>query len=315
MVLVGLAAAVGVIVLLFLLTKLVGIVRANDESEFDRSRLFAWRSRSWRSRSTPSLVVPVVPASPSSPLERVAAYGPNAVSAQVSEKPVPSRRSVPVKQSGQSKVESAHGSDEWPSVAEPEARNEQKPVDGSSDYGRLGEQVTAVLTTAEHAAAEIRESASRDAENIRLEAEKNAAAARTEAEALRADADAYREQTRTAADAYAQETRRTADTEAAEARAKLEDEARAVQARAERKASEIEAEALRRREALTQSAAHLEERIAGMLTTFRGMTTDLEALLPTERQHEDGEAEHATDDVAVDDMIEDALKPERAAQS
>jgi F0F1-type ATP synthase membrane subunit b/b' len=211
-----------------------------------------------------------------------------------------------VKQSGQSKVENARGS-------EAEARVEENSGGGSHDYGRLGEQVTAVLTTAEHAAAEIRESANHDAEAIRLEAAKHAATARAEAEALRADADAYREETRTAADTYARETRRTADAEAGKARAALEEEARSMRAEAERKAKEIEAEALLRREALTQSAAHLEKRIAGMLITFREMTTDLEGLLPTERHGEDGEPQEATDDVAVDDTLEDALKPERAA--
>jgi hypothetical protein len=217
-----------------------------------------------------------------------------------------------VKHFGQSKAKSDRESDERPSVADAEARAEENPGGGSSDYGRLGEQVTAVLTTAEQAATEIRETASQDAENIRFEAEGRAAAARAEAEAVRADAEAYREQTRTAADIYAEETRRSADAEAAKTRTALEEKARAVEAEAEQKAKEIEAEALRRRDALKQSAAHLEERIAGMLTTFRGMTTDLEGLLPTERGREDGEAD-APDDIGVDDTIEDALKPERAA--
>ena len=48
-----------------------------------------------------------------------------------------------------------------------------------------------------------------------------------------------------------------------------------------------------------------------MLTTFRGMTSDLEGLLPSARQREDGKPQDA-DDVAVDDTLEDALKPERA---
>jgi flagellar biosynthesis GTPase FlhF len=321
MVFVALVAAVGVIVLLFLLGKLIRIVRANDDSEFDRRRRFWWRSRSTPPRVVPGSEAPTnvrsgvsayLRASASRPSERVPADAPSAVPAQLSAAPVPSGRSVSVKQSGQSKVENARGTDERPGVAEPEARVDENLAGGSNDYGRLGEQVTAVLTTAEHAAAEIRESANHDAEAIRLEAEKHAATARTEAEALRADADSYREQTRTAADTYAEETRRAADAEAAKARAAHEEAAREMQAAAERKAKEIEAEALRRREALTQSAAHLEERIAGMLTMFRGMTTDLEELLPPERQHEEGEPRAGTDS-AVDDTLEDALKPERAA--
>lgn len=210
-----------------------------------------------------------------------------------------------MKQSGQSKVENARGSEE--------PRAEESPGGGSTDYGRLGEQVTAVLTTAEHAAADIRESANRDAEAIRLEAAKHAATARAEAEALRADADAYREETRTAADAYSEQSRRTADAETVKARTALEEEARSKRAEAEKEAREIEAEALRRRDALTESAAQLEERIAGMLNTFRALTADLEGLLPNERQSENGDPQSAADSIAVDDTLEEALKPERAA--
>jgi hypothetical protein len=319
LVLIGLGVAVGVIVVLFLVTRLIRSVRPDDEFGLDQARRFPWRSR-----SMPSLVVPVppihhpsnanadLPASRSSPLERVAAYSPRKGSAQVSAASVPSRRSVSVKQSGQSKAENARRGNERPSVAEQQAHHERNLASGSSDYARLGEQVTAVLTTAEHAAAEIRESANRDAENIRREAEKQAAASKAEADALRADADAYGERTRTTADAYAEQKRRTADAQAAKAQAAFEERARAMQAEAERKAKEIETKALRRRDVVRQSATHLEERITDMLATFRGMTSDLEGLLPPARQREGGKPQDV-EDVAVDDTLEDALKPERAS--
>ena len=208
LVVIGLGIAVGVLLLLFMLTKLIRSVRAEDEFRLRRGRRFRRRGR-----SKPSLVVPLPPtqdpsngdaalqASRTSTLERVAAYAPTKGSAQESAASVPSKRSVSVKQFGQSKAENARRSDQ-------QARSERNPEGGSNDYARLGEQVTAVLTTAEQAAAEIRASANRDAENIRREAEKQAAASRAQAEALRADADAYGKRTRTTADAYAEQTRR-----------------------------------------------------------------------------------------------------------
>jgi hypothetical protein len=228
------------------------------------------------------------PASPTS--ERVAAYSPPVAPAQVSTETTASGRSEPVKVFRKSSDDNARTSEEAASM------------EGSSDYGRLGEQVTAVLTTAEHAAAEIRESAGREAEAIRLDAEKQVANARAEAEALRAEANSY-----------AATTRQAAESDAAQARAAAEEQARAVLAEADRKAKEIESEALRRREALEKSAVDLEERIAEMLTTFRAMTADLEGLLPAEaNRREEGEPPETTE-VVVDDTIEDALQPERAA--
>jgi hypothetical protein len=320
MVFIALGAAAGVIVLLFLLTRLIRTVRESDEFEFDRPRLLGWRSKSRPprlaatagvSKNDPMRADAGLPAAPPRPSERVAAHAPPAAPAPVSPAAIPSTRSVSVKQSRQAKVDEARGSEEAASMAEEEVRVERNAQDGASDYGRLGEQVTAVLTTAESAAADIRESAGRDAEAIRLEAEKQVAEARAEAEALRANADAYRQETHAAADAYATETRRAADAEAATSRAASEDRGRAVLAEAELRAKEIEAEALRRRDMLRESAIDLEERIAGMLTTFRAMTTDLEELLPAEAKRE-GEPKDANEEV-VDDTLEDALKPERAA--
>lgn len=316
LVLIALAIALGVLVVLFALTKLVRTVYAEDEFGPGRARRFPRRAR-----PKPSLVVPVPPtqepsngnadspASRASTLERVTPHAPSKGSAQVSAASIPSRRSVSVKQSGQSQENRRR--DERRSVEEQQARNELDLGSGSNDYARVGEQVTAVLTSAEHAAAEIRQSANRDAENIRREAEEQAASSRAEADGLRVDAAAYSERTRTTADSYAARTRRTADAQAEEARAALEAKATAMQAEAERKAKEIETEAIRRCEVLRESAAHLEERIAKMLTTFRGMTSDLEGLLPT-AQREDSKPQDA-DDVAVDDTVEGALRAERAA--
>lgn len=317
LVVIGLAVALGVLVVLFTIMKLIRSVRPEDEFGIGPPHRF-----SRRARSKPSLVVDPptrapsngntgLPGSRTSALERVAAYASPEGSAQASAASVPSRRSVSVKHSRHSRAENGRRN-ERPSVAEQQqASNDSDLGSRSNDYARLGEQVTAVLTSAERAAAEIRESANQDAENVRRSAEEEAAASRAELDALRADADAYDERTRTAADAYAEQARRKADAQAEEARAALEAKATAVQAEAERKAREIETEAIRRREVLDQGAAKLEERITQMLATFRGMTSDLEGLVPTARQREDREPQDA-DDVAVDDTLEDALKPERA---
>jgi hypothetical protein len=69
--------------------------------------------------------------------------------------------------------------------------------DDGSAYVRLGEDVTAVLTAAEHAATQIRDTAVREAEETRLAANENAAATLAEAQAVRAEADTYDEETPT----------------------------------------------------------------------------------------------------------------------
>jgi hypothetical protein len=278
-VLLGLLAALGVLVVLVVLTKLVRmLVRSSDESDVPRA---------WRQNTTALRATPVAKAS-------------NPPTAE------PKGRSVAVKKSHRREEERSDR-------PKPEAPPDENVEVGTADYARLGEQVTAVLTTAEQAAAEIRESARRDAEQLRLHAEQGATAARVEAEALRADADAYREQTRAAADTYAADTRRTADEEAAKARSALGEEARSVREEAKRKAAEIEAEALQRREALIQSAAHLEERIAGMAITFRGLTAELEDLLPPKRRPAGEPSAGERADGAGDEALGQALQPERAA--
>ena len=314
MIFIGLGAAAGAIVVLFLAAKLLRMVREDDEVDFDRPRLFGRR----RSPMTPSIATAAGARKDDRPVseerrarlaERVAAHAPSAAPAPVSTEPIPSKRSVPVKQFRQSNEQKESAREERARTAE----REGTAGDTSNDYGRLGEQVTAVLTTAERAAAEIRESASVDARELRRDAEKRVAEAEAEVEMLRAEADVYRDETRGAADSYAAETRRAADADAAKTHAAAEEDARAVRAEAERKATEIEAEAVRRRDALRESAIHLEERIAGMLSTFRAMTTDLEGLLPGDAQRAGRERQHTDEEVVVDDALEDALKPERAA--
>jgi hypothetical protein len=71
---------------------------------------------------------------------------------------------------------------------------------------------------------------------------------------------------------------------AAQILSKAEEQARRIRVEAEKKGAEVEAEASRRRDALTKGAEAMEARIESMLTTFRGMVTELDELLPAERR-------------------------------
>jgi hypothetical protein len=171
--------------------------------------------------------------------------------------------------------------------------------DDRAPYRQVGEEVTAVLTAAEHAAAQIRETTLHEAEQARRAAEEQAAATLADAKARRAEADRYAEETRAAADAYAEETRRRTDEEAARTVSEAEERARLIRAEAEHKAGEIEAEALRRRDALATSVEGMQERVESVLEVFRRATGELEELLPEERRSTEED----------DEGLDEALKP------
>lgn len=168
--------------------------------------------------------------------------------------------------------------------AQAEAPREGSDDGGSPAYRHVGDEVTAVLTAAEQAAAQIRETALKDAERTRLDADERAAATLAESEARRLEADSYSEETRAAADAYAEETQRKANEQAARRVSQAEEQARRIQVEAEEMGRNLEAEARRRGDALTKSAEGVEARIESALTVFRGMVSELEELLPTERR-------------------------------
>jgi hypothetical protein len=175
------------------------------------------------------------------------------------------------------------------------ARSDQgdgRAEDDSTPYRQVGEKVTAVLTAAEQAAVQIRETALKEAEEIRRAAEEQAATTREAAQARHAEADGYRKDMTAAADAYAEETRRRTDEEAARTVSQAEEQARLVRAEAEQKASEIEAEAIRRRDALKTSTEGMQERIHSMLSAFGRASSELEELLPAEPRSGAQEHEH-----------------------
>jgi hypothetical protein len=157
-------------------------------------------------------------------------------------------------------------------------------VDSDSPaYRQVGEEVAAVLTAAEHAAAQIREAALRDAEATRRDADEQAGSVLAAAQARRAEADSYSQETRAAADAYAEETRRNTEELTATSVAKAEEQARQIRAQAEKGARDLQAAAIRRREDLAKGAEAMEARIESMRTVMRGIVAELEELVPADR--------------------------------
>lgn len=194
---------------------------------------------------------------------------------------------------------------------------------GGTEVGRpeqVGEQVTAVLASAEQAAEQIRESARQEAERIRTEAKDKAAATlyetkqnaernRRESEKLRADADAYGKETRAAADRYVEETRVKIDREAAQRRAEVDAQVLGIRRAAERKARNLETEALQRQKALVQQGEHAEARLQHLLRIFRGMTLQLEGLVGAKMAGPAGDAAKSP----VDEPLDEALRPRPSA--
>jgi hypothetical protein len=200
------------------------------------------------------------------------------------------------------------------------------PVDGErTEVGRaeqVGEQVAAVLVSAEQAAEQIRESARQDAERIRAEAKDEVATAlsatkleaergRRESEKLRADADAYKKQTREAADRYVTETHEKVDKEVARWRAEVDEQVRGIRRAAELKAKDLETEARARQKTLLEQVARAEARLEQLLGIFRGMTLQLEGLVSADSARRSGDQEEKT---SVAEPLDEALKPRPSAR-
>jgi cell division septum initiation protein DivIVA len=186
-------------------------------------------------------------------------------------------------------------------------------------YTQVGEHVTAVLTSAQQAAEEIRQSARKEAELIRAEANEEAAATvaeatleaeqrRRESDEVRAEADRYGEETRKAADRYLEQTRRESHEEAARRRADVDQQVREIRLAAERRAKDLETEAHERQKALVLEAERSEARLEQLLGVFRGMTLQLEELV--EQAEPSGQAER--DAAPAAGSLNEALEPRRS---
>jgi hypothetical protein len=199
------------------------------------------------------------------------------------------------------------------------------PVHGErTEVGRaqeVGEQVAAVLVSAEQAAEQIRESARQDAERIRAEAKDEVARAlsatkleaergRRESQKLRADADAYNKHTREAADRYGREMHEKIEKELAQTRANTDEQVRGIRRAAELRAKDLEKEARARQKTLLQQVERAEARLEQLLGIFRGMTLQLEGLVSAGSAKPPGNAEEKT---SVAEPLDEALKPRPSA--
>jgi hypothetical protein len=175
--------------------------------------------------------------------------------------------------------------------------------DGGHSYARVGEEVTAVLSAAEHAAAQIRDAAVKEAEATRRAADETIAGKLAQAQTARAEADVYAERTCEAADRYAEVTRGRADKEAASKLAEAEKQARGMVTDAKKKAADLLEDAARRRDVLTEHTKEIEGRIESMLTSFGSVTAELEAMLSSRRS-----TATTADERPADETLDDALK-------
>ena len=201
--------------------------------------------------------------------------------------------------------------------SEPAVDKEAEPMEAEAhaDVTNVGEEVGAVLKSAQEAAARIRGNAQEEAERVRAEAESVAAAvvaeARQAAEAdraestrIRAEAEAYARDTRAAADAFAEQRQGDAEREAAQIASDAERRLADADAKVEQTIRQATAMERERIEALQAEVAHYEERLDSILVVFRGVTSQLEDLL-RKRQRADQL------DVS-DEALETALRPDRA---
>jgi hypothetical protein len=203
-----------------------------------------------------------------------------------------------------------------------DAGAEAHAIGDAGDYAQVGEHVAAVLTSARQAAAELLAAARADAQRRHAEAQQKAEdtvdAARREADRLldeaariHSEAEAQSEETRASAEAYTEAARLLAEDERAKTLADAEESARAIRAEAERHAREIGTDALQRHEALVRDVGRSEERLQDLLTVFRAMTSELEALVKTEAESETVAEVEAPNRAPIDD----ALTPQRATRT
>ena len=189
------------------------------------------------------------------------------------------------------------------------------PAEGGVErraYKEVGDRVAGVLGSAEQAAAEIREEATREAAGIRGEAREDALRIQRDAEEtvraseqLRSDAETYAAEVRTAADGYAQEKRREADSAVAEAQRRAGGEATEIVDRAATEARDVVAAARRRGAELEREHEAVQERLRELLVISRDVTGRLE-------QHLGDRDKLAADDESLRDGADDDVARSRS---
>jgi hypothetical protein len=199
---------------------------------------------------------------------------------------------------------------------------EQQPskagASGPTDLSAVGDEVAAVLQSAQEAAATIRRSALEEAEKRRdeldaeikaeiAEARRSADADRADAQHLRADAEAYAMETRAAADKYGEQRRAEAERESATIVAEVQSRLDSADAEAERKMREAEAGARAHVDMLKAEAERYEERLDNIFVVFREMSSQLEELVHGRRT--------ASRESPGDQGLEDALRPDPTSRA
>jgi hypothetical protein len=204
---------------------------------------------------------------------------------------------------------------------QPPAAEQQPSTAGAgapTDLSAVGDEVAAVLQTAQEAAATIRRSALEEAARRRHEldekitaeieeARRGADADRADAQHLRADAEAYSVETRAAADRYGEQRRAEAEREAATIVAEAQSRLDAADAEAERKVREAEAGARAHVDMLKAEAERYEERLDNIFVVFREMSSQLEELVGGRRT--------ANREGPGGEGLDDALRPDPTSRA
>lgn len=184
-----------------------------------------------------------------------------------------------------------------------------------ADLSVVGDEIGAVLKSAQEAADRIRRTANEEAARRRDEIEATTAAEvaevqriaeadRADAHRIRAEAEAHAKDTRAAADAFAEQRRAEAEREAATIEAQARTRLEAADVEVEQKVREAEAKASERVNLLQAEAERYEGRLENLFIVFREMSSKLEVLLGTRRNRsQDGGA-------ASDETFEQALRPD-----
>jgi hypothetical protein len=174
------------------------------------------------------------------------------------------------------------------------ADEDTKPAEAEAqvDLAAVGEEVGAVLTSAQEAAAAIRRAAELKAERVRAEA-KAAAAAEVQEAKRAAEADR----------AEGARVRAEAERQAGQALDEANRRLQAADAEAERRIAQADEKARERVTTLRAETAQHEERIRSMVAVFRGVTAQLEDLLV-------GKRAERSDETAAGERLDDALRPD-----
>lgn len=201
------------------------------------------------------------------------------------------RRSQPVTEAAQDrKLPEQAGSEpgDVPSEETPDAA-----AAGSPEHAGVVEQISAILQSAEVAAAAIRQEAAVKGEEIAQVAIRRGEAhlARVEEEAarIRNAAEEAAKEAQSAAESYGATQRREAEKRVQHVLAEAEVQARATRQAAEEMGRQIEEEARQRAETLRAQVRPLETSLRRALEGFRGITAQLEELLGDEAGRREGE--------------------------